>query len=106
MDLTNEISPDADRSSPRWVFFTNYWLVLLVLAREPGCRMRDIAALVGITERRAQSIVHELEAEGYVNIQKSGRRNVYDVNDAATLRHPLTRGKPIKPLLALLVQQD
>ena len=99
----NDISSDAARSSARWVFFTNYLLVLLVLAREPGCRMREIAALVGITERRAQSIVHELEAEGYVTVQKAGRRNVYEVNDAATLRHPLTRGQPIKPLLDLLV---
>ncbi len=106
MDLLNETSSDSERSTNPWVFFTTYWLVLLVIAREPNCRIREIAALVGITERRAQSIVHELEAEGYVKVQKRGRRNAYELNDDATLRHPLVKGRPIKPLLAMLTEGD
>ncbi len=34
-------------------FLTNHARVLLSLARDPGARLRDIAASVDITERRA-----------------------------------------------------
>ncbi len=104
MDLRNETSSDSKGTTHPWVFFTNYWLVLLVVAREPNCRMREIAALVGITERRAQSILRELETEGYLKVRKEGRRNVYELNDDARLRHPLTKGRSIKPLLDLLTK--
>ena len=106
MDFTNEISIDAERSTQPWVFFTNYWLVLIVIAREPGCRIRDIAARVGITERRAQSIVRDLAADSYLIVRKVGRRNVYEVNHAATFRHPLVGGRPIQPTLDLLTGDE
>ena len=93
MDFTNEISIGAERSTRPWVFFTNYWLVLIVIAREPGCRIRDIAARVGITERRAQSIVRDLAADSYLIFRKIGRRDVYEVNHAAAFRlDPSSRG--------------
>src|SRR5262249_361498 len=40
MDFVNKISLDTERASQHWVFLTNYLLVLLVIAREPGCRIR------------------------------------------------------------------
>ncbi len=36
-----------------WAFLTSHARVLLQLARDPGARLRDIAASLGITERRA-----------------------------------------------------
>ncbi len=36
-----------------WTFLTNHARVLLCLARDPGVRLRDIAASLGITERSA-----------------------------------------------------
>ena len=36
-----------------WGFLTNHARVLLHIARDPGARLRDIAASLGITERRA-----------------------------------------------------
>jgi IclR-like helix-turn-helix domain-containing protein len=45
---------------------TNHALVLLCIAHDPGVRLRDIAASVGITERSAYGIVTDLAAAGYV----------------------------------------
>ena len=46
-----------------WTFLTNHAHVLLAIAAEPDLRLRDIADRVGITERAAQRIVGELEAD-------------------------------------------
>ena len=35
-----------------WSFLTNHARVLLCIARDPGVQLRDIAASLGITERR------------------------------------------------------
>jgi hypothetical protein len=36
-----------------WSFLTNHAQALLCLARDPGARLRDLAASLGITERSA-----------------------------------------------------
>jgi DNA-binding IclR family transcriptional regulator len=48
-----------------WTFLTSHARVLLRIARDPGARLRDIAASVGITERSAYGIVTDLTAAGY-----------------------------------------
>jgi hypothetical protein len=40
-----------------WSFLTNHARVLLCIARDPGVRLRDLAASLGITERSAHGIV-------------------------------------------------
>ena len=40
-----------------WSFFTNHARVLICITDDPGVRLRDIAAMVGITERSAYGIV-------------------------------------------------
>ena len=47
-----------------WSFLTNHARVLLRIARDPGTRLRDIAASVDITERSAHGIVTDLTAAG------------------------------------------
>ena len=68
---------------PRWLeswnFLTNHARVLLCIARDPGVRLRDVAASLGITERSAYAIVTDLAAAGYVVKQKHGRRNRYQI---------------------------
>jgi hypothetical protein len=38
-------------TAPSWTFLTNHGRVLLCIADDPGVRLRDIAAGLGITER-------------------------------------------------------
>jgi DNA-binding IclR family transcriptional regulator len=64
--------------------------VLPCIARDPGMRLRDIAASPGITERSACGIVTGLTAAGYVVKQKDGRRNRYQIQ----AHHPPARNPP------------
>ena len=72
-----------------WTFLTNHARVLILIAQTPSIRLRDIAARIGITERAAQRIVGDLEADGYLSHEKEGRRNHYSLRPDARLRHPL-----------------
>jgi DNA-binding MarR family transcriptional regulator len=60
-----------------WSFLTNHVRVLLCIAHDPGARLRDLAASLGITGRSAHAIVADLAEAGYVVKQKDGRRNRY-----------------------------
>ncbi len=86
----------------QWTFLTNHAQVLLVIARNPSARMRDIAEAVGITERATQRIVGDLVDGGYVERRRVGRRNEYAVNGDARLRHPLGRDHEVGEILGVL----
>ncbi len=87
---------------PDWTFLTNHAHVLLALTRDPEARLRDVAVLVGITERAAQRIVAELEEGGYLTRTREGRRNRYEIHPGAPLRHPLERDHSVGEVLAVL----
>jgi len=85
-----------------WSFLTSHARVLLCIARDPGTRLRDIAASVDITERSAHGIVTDLTAAGYVIKQKDGRRNRYQIQANLPLPEPATQEPAIGEVLALL----
>jgi DNA-binding IclR family transcriptional regulator len=87
----------------RWNFLTNHARVLLCIARDPGVRLREIAAGLGITERSAHAIVADLTTAGYVVKQKHGRRNRYQIQAHLPLPEPASPKPPIGDLLALLM---
>ncbi len=86
----------------KWTFLTNHAHVLLCLAHDPEIRLRDVATRVGITERAAQRILADLEAEGYVTAERVGRRNRYAVHPEIPLRHPIEEHQAVGVLLRLL----
>jgi len=92
------------RDVPRegWTFLSNHGHVLVCLQLTPDVRLRDVAEQVGITERAAQQIVADLEAAGYVERSRVGRRNRYAVNVSGRFRHPLEAGVRVGDLLALV----
>ena len=87
---------------PGWTFFTNHGHVLVCLAADPDLRTRDVAELVGITERSAQSIITDLVEAGYLTRIKEGRRNRYEVHAEKPLRHRLERDHSVGELLVTL----
>jgi predicted transcriptional regulator len=87
---------------PRRTFLTNHARVLLCIADDPGIRLRDIGAGVGITERAAHRIVGELEESGYVARRRNGRRNQYTVISHVPLPDPLASQQRVGDLLELL----
>ena len=83
-----------------WSFLTNHARVLLCIASDPGVRLRDIAASLGIAERSAYGIVTDLTAAGYVVKKKDGRRNRYQIQ--AHLPLPASQKPAIGEVLAVL----
>jgi MarR family len=86
-----------------WSFLTNHARVLLCIARDPGARLREIAASLGITERSAYGIVTDLAAAGYVVKQKDGRRNRYQIQAHLPLPETASREPAIGEVLAALM---
>jgi hypothetical protein len=86
-----------------WSFLTNHARVLLAIARDPGARLRDIAAVLGITERSAYGIVTDLTAAGYVLKHKDGRRNRYQIQAHRPLPEPASQAPVIGDVLAVLL---
>lgn len=87
-----------------WDFLTNHAHVLLCVTEDPGIRLRDIAAAVGITERGAHKILSELVDDGYVLRARHGRRNRYKVKPELPLRHPLVHDREVGDLLKVLLE--
>jgi DNA-binding MarR family transcriptional regulator len=81
--------PPPDPQPAGWTFFSNHTHVLLCLAEEPQQPLRDVARLVGITERSVQRIVSDLEEASYLVREREGRRKRYQVRRALPLRHPI-----------------
>lgn len=98
----NRNDPQDDQAVRTWTFLTNHAHVLLAVANAPDLRLRDIAALVGVTERTASQIVDDLERDGYIRRERQGRRNRYYVDDGRHLRHPLEDHHQISELLGAL----
>jgi DNA-binding Lrp family transcriptional regulator len=85
-----------------WTFLSNHGHVLLCLASEPGIRVRDIAALVGITERAVLRILGELEEAGYLTREHAGRRTHYRLALDRPMRHPLEARHSVRALVGAL----
>ena len=86
----------------QWRFVTNHTQVLLCISRDPDVRLRDVAEMVGITERAVQRIVADLVEGGFLQRQRVGRRSRYVINGDIEMRHPAQAGHDIGELLGLL----
>jgi DNA-binding MarR family transcriptional regulator len=100
------VASEPGREQSSWTFLSNHAHVLLCIGRDPDVRIRDIADLVGITERAAQGIVGDLVAEGYLVRERVGRRNRYQIQADLALRHPLEANHQIGELVDLLVPEE
>jgi DNA-binding IclR family transcriptional regulator len=61
------------------------------MARDPGVRLRDLAATLGITERTAFGVVADLTDAGYVIKKRDGRRNRYEIQHHLPLAEPTSQ---------------
>ena len=85
----------------RWGLLTSHARVLLCIAQDPGARLRDVAASLGITERSAHGILTDLAEAGYVIKRKDGRRNRYQLQARLPVPGPGTREPAIGEVLVL-----
>jgi hypothetical protein len=86
-----------------WSFLTNHARALVCIARDPGVRLREIAAALGVIERRALGIVTDLTKAGYVVKEKAGRRTRYSIQKHLPLRGLIDREPTIGEVLGVLL---
>ena len=94
-----------DVESRGWTFLTNHAHVLITLFGNPDLSLREVALVVGITERAVQRIVADLEEDGFLKREKVGLRNHYEVVKSKALRHPIEAHRKIGYLLQLVVDK-
>ncbi len=92
------------RGMPDWSFLTNHARALVSIAHDPGIRLRDIAAALGITERSAYRIVTDLATAGYIVKERDGRRNRYQIQEHLPLPGAANGERTIGEVLDLLVE--
>ena len=95
-----------EQQSRSWTLLTGHGHVLVEIARNPRSRIRDISAVVGLTERAVQAIVADLESAGYLTRGRMGRRNQYTINGDSLFRHSAQDGQTVGPFLDLLTGSD
>ena len=96
----------SSENGKQWRFVTNHTQVLLCISRDPDVRLRDVAEMVGITERAVQRIVADLVDAGFLERQRVGRRSRYVINRDIEMRHPAQAGHDIGELLSLLALES
>ena len=89
-----------------WSFLTTHARALLFIAQDPDARLRDIAAALGITDRRAYGIVVDLTDSGYVVKERDGRRNRYHIQLHLPVRGTIAAERTIGEVLDLLTDAN
>jgi hypothetical protein len=82
---------------------TNHARALVCIAQNPGVRLCDIAATLGVTERTSFGIVTDLTEAGYVEKHKQGRRNRYGMQKHLPLPEAIGAERTIGEVLELLI---
>ena len=73
---------------PEFSFLTNHALVLRHIARQPRITARELAGIVGITERSTLRIINDLLHAEYITKLREGRRNRYSINSDIPISAP------------------
>jgi hypothetical protein len=88
-----------------WTLLTSHVRVLLAIAGDPGIRLRDIAATLGITEHSACANVTDLTGAGYAAKQREGHRSRCQIQGRLLLPGPASQKPATGELLGLLTSQ-
>jgi predicted transcriptional regulator len=89
----------------KFTLLTNHAHVLLIIAQTPDVRMREIAAIIGLTERAVQRIIDDLTTSGFIIVTKSGRRNRYQISLDHPLDHPVEQGRNLGDLVRFMLPE-
>ena len=86
----------------KWTFVTNHAIVLSYINRHPLITARELSLEIGITERAIRKIIADLEADGYINKVREGRRVKYIINEHLPMRHASQKDKKVGEFLRFL----
>jgi DNA-binding MarR family transcriptional regulator len=100
--MNDPILGGAQSGPHAWSFLSNHAHVLICLAMDRDCRVRDLAVRIGITERATQRILADLEAAGYLVRERHGRRTRHRLMLDQPMRHPVEQAHPVRDLINAL----
>ena len=88
--------------SKKWTFLGHHAHVLIALDANPDYRIEELAQILGVTTRSVVNVLSDLVAGGYLTKSRDGRRNHYEINRAAPLRHLTSADKTVGDLIEYL----
>lgn len=103
--LTRKTKPKAPPRD-QWTLITNHGGVLLYVAHNPHTTVREAALAMNLSQRTVLRILADLSATGYIQIQKTGRRNLYGIFPDLGMRRPEMHRIPIQRFVALFADAE
>ena len=89
-----------------WTFLTNHAHVLLEVARNPDVTIESLALTAALSTRSVVSILNDLEAGGYIERERRGRRTHYILHGELPMRHPTDASHRVSELVAVLASTE
>lgn len=85
-----------------WTFLGHHAHVLIALDRNPDYTIDELGEILGVTTRSVVNVLSDLVDGGYLEKVKSGRRNHYEINRGAPLRHLTSQDRTVGDLISHL----
>jgi len=89
----------------KWTFLSNHGRIISYLSEHPRDTIQTMAYRAGLSIRAVQTILNDLEEEGYLTREKVGRSNRYEINMEKSLRHRLERHHRLGDVLEVKTQE-
>jgi predicted transcriptional regulator len=86
----------------KWTFLSNHGRIFTYVAEHPHATTQSIAEKADLSIRAVQTILDDMEEEGYIARERIGRGNLYTVNPDKPLRHRLEKHHKIGVILQAL----
>ncbi len=79
---------------------------MLYISQHSQCTSREMAAALGVTERTIRRVLADLVEEGYINWQRTGSGNIYQIVRESSMRHEIMRDLVVGDLLHLINDKE
>ena len=83
-------------------FFSRYTHVLFILVRDPDVTIREMSIILNVTERTVHVILNQLEQQGFIQIDRQGRKNSYRVLLDARSKSRFEQGCTVREILKMI----
>lgn len=89
-------------ASREWYPISNHALLLLYVTDKPQTTYRELAGLLGMTERNVVRVVRDLQADGILSYTRAPEGNVYKIRMNATLPRGALAGQRVGRVIEAL----
>ena len=90
----------------RWCLLSNHGLVLVAISQVPDDTVMGIVRRTHLHRATVLRVLRDLEEAGMITINRQGRRNLYRIDPAVALRHPIMRHIRVQDLLGAVAPES